>query len=119
LVDRGGLWHVRENTHSFFLTLEEEIRLLLSSLLTEDRRKEQIVEGLSHSNDVQFYWLIVGAEFDEDDKDVHSELLKQTIKLFVAIRGFSYGSAWLEKFKQENKKGTQKSKSLCKRIKVL
>ena len=25
LVDRGGLWHVRENTHSFFLSLEEEI----------------------------------------------------------------------------------------------
>jgi len=60
------------------------------------------------------WFTIVGAEFDEDDKDV--QLLKQIIELFVTIRGFSYTSAWLEKFKQENKKGIQKSKSHCKRI---
>ena len=116
LVDRGGLWHVRENTHSFFLSLEEEIRLLLPSLLTKEKRKERIVEDLVRSEDVQFYWLIVGAEFDEEDRDVHSELLKRIVELFVTIRGFSYASAWLEKYKQENKKGTQKSKSLRKRI---
>jgi len=116
MVDRGGLWHVKENTHSFFLTLEEEIRTLLPSLLIEERRKEQIVEKLFSSEDVQFYWLIVGAEFDEDDKDVHSKLLKLIIELFVTIRGFSYASGWMEIYKQDNKKGTQKSKSLRKRI---
>jgi len=36
------------------------------------------------------------------------------MELFVTIRGFSYASAWLEKYKQKNKKGTQKSKSLRK-----
>ena len=112
----GGLWHVKENTNSFFLTLEEEIHTLLPSLLIEERRKEQILEGLFSSEDVQFYWLIVGAKFDKDDKDVHSKLLKIIIELFVTIRGFSYASGWMEIFKQDNKKGTQKSKSLHKRI---
>ena len=32
LVDRGGLWHIRENTHSFFLCLEEEVHVHLQSL---------------------------------------------------------------------------------------
>ena len=29
LVDRGGLWHVRENTFYFFCALEEEVQLQL------------------------------------------------------------------------------------------
>ena len=39
LVDRGGLWHIQENTHSFFLCLEEEVRVHLQSLLTESNKK--------------------------------------------------------------------------------
>jgi len=116
LVDRGGLWHVRENTYSFFLSLEEEMRILLPSLLTEEKNKERIIKELVLSEDVQFYWLIVGADFDEDDQDVHRELLRRIVELFVTIRGFSYASAWLEKYKQESKKGTQKSKSLRKKL---
>jgi len=116
LVDRGGLWHVQENTHSLFLCLEEEICLLLPSLLHEADKKEKIINELSTNEDVLFYWLIVGADFEEDDERVHAELLKKIIELFVTIRGFSYASGWLEKYKQRNKKGTQKSKSLCKRI---
>ena len=42
LVDRGGLWHVQENTHSLFLCLEEEVRLLLPSLLHEADKKEKL-----------------------------------------------------------------------------
>lgn len=116
LVDRGGLWHVQENTHSFFLCLEEEIRPLLPSLLSETDRKEKIINELSTNEDVLFYWLIVGADFEEDDERVHTELLKRIIELFVTIRGFSCASGWLEKYKQLSKKGIQKSKSLRKRI---
>ena len=116
LVDQGGLWHVRENTHSLFLCLEEEVRPLLPSLLSETDKKEKIINELSTNEDVLFYWLIVGADFEEDDERVHTELLRRIIELFVTIRGFSYASGWLEKYKQISKKGTQKSKSLRKRI---
>ena len=69
LVDRG-LWHVQENTHSFFLCLEE-IRPLLLSLLSETDRKEKIINELSTNEDILFYWLIVGTDFEEDDQRVH------------------------------------------------
>ena len=98
-----------------FLCLEE-VHLLLPSLLHETDKKEKIVNELSTNEDVLFYWLIVGEDFEEDDERVHTELLRRIKELFVIIRGFSYTSGWLEKYKQRNKKGMQKSKSLRKRI---
>ena len=68
------------------------------------------------NENVKFYWLIVGVDFEEDNKAVHSELLKRIMELFVTMRGFSYASAWLEKYKQGTKKCTQKSKGLRKKI---
>jgi len=68
LVDRGGLWHVRENTHSFFLCLEEELRPLLPLLLTDTDKKQKFIESLSTNEEVLFYWMIVGADFEEDDQ---------------------------------------------------
>ena len=67
LVDRGGLWHIRENTHSFFLCLEEEVRVHLQLLLTETNKKQKIIQELIDNENVQFYWLLVGADFEEDN----------------------------------------------------
>ena len=96
LVDRGGLWHIRENTHSFFLCLEE-VRVHLQSLLTETNKKQKIIQGLMDNENVKFYWLIVGADFEEDNETVHSKLLKRIVELFVTMRDFpmlvhGYGS---------------------------
>ena len=41
LVDWDGLWHIRENTHSFFLCLEE-VRVHLQSLLTKTNKKKKL-----------------------------------------------------------------------------
>ena len=35
LVDRGGLWHVKETTYALFLSLEQEMRSCLQSLVSE------------------------------------------------------------------------------------
>ena len=43
-------------------------------------------------------------------------LLELVTDLWITIRGFSYASAWIEKFKAENKKSVQKSKGLRKHI---
>ena len=84
----------------------EEVCPLLPSLLSETDKKEKIINELSTNEDVLFYWLIVGADIEEDDERVHTELLRRIIELFVTIRGFSYASGWLEKYKQISKKGT-------------
>ena len=86
LIDHGGLWHVQERTLIFSLYLEE-IRVLLISLLTQENRKEKIIEELCNSEAIQFYWLSVSADFDKEDQDVYSELLKRVVELFCNHQG--------------------------------
>jgi len=45
-------------------------------------------------------------------KYVHEVLLKKIVELYITIRGFSYASGWMEKFKKVTKQSTQRSKSL-------
>ncbi|XP_065894524.1 uncharacterized protein [Dysidea avara] len=93
----------------------EEVRECLKMLLGSNPaagKKEEIVEKVTSSDDVEFYWLISTADFKIGEKEVHSALLKEIVQLYVTIRGFSYASFWMEKFKQSAKKSTQRSKSL-------
>lgn len=69
--------------------------------LTETNKNEKIIQDLIDNENVQFYWLIVGADFEEDNEAVHSELLRRIVELFVTMRGFSY---MVEKYKQGTKK---------------
>ena len=65
---------------------------------------------------VQFYWLIVTTDFEIEDGDIHSELLYKITELYLTIRGHSYCSMWVERYKQKEKKSTQRSKSLRKEL---
>ena len=78
--------------------------------------RTQFIEKLIKSDDVQFYWCITTADFEVDDVEVHDYLLKMIVELYVTIRGFSYASAWIEQYKQLQKKSTQRSKSLRKEL---
>ena len=114
-IDRGGLWHVKETTFSLFISIEEEVRECLKMLLSSnptDGKREEIIGKIVASDDVDFYWLIVTADFEIAEKEVHDALLKEIVQLYVTIRGFSYASFWVEKYKQLTKKSTQRSKSL-------
>ena len=59
-----------------------------------------------------FYWTIASADFEIDDDEVHNVLLKMIVELYVTMRGFSYASMWMEKYKKSSKKPTQRSNSL-------
>ena len=91
--------------------MRECLKMLLGSNPAAGK-KEEIVEKVISSDDVEFYWLISTADFEIGEKEVHSALLKEIVQLYVTIRGFSYASFWMEKFKQSAKKSTQRSKSL-------
>ena len=58
--------------YSFFFLCLEEVRVHLQSLLTETNKKQKIIQGLMDNENVKFYWLIVGADFEEDNEKVHS-----------------------------------------------
>ena len=109
LVDRGGLWRVRENTFHLFCAIEEVIQLQLKSLPKQSTFKiKEVITAVTADDDVKFYWLIVAADFE--DADVHDELLYKIIELYLTVRGHSYCSMWLEHYKQREQKNTQRSK---------
>ena len=118
LVNRGGLWHVRETTFQLLCALEEEVRSQLHALSSPNTSglRSQIVDKLINSEDVHFYWCITTADFNVEDDEVHNYLLRMIVNLFVTVRGFSYASSWIEHHKQSLKKSTQRSKSLRKKI---
>ena len=48
--------------------------------------------------------IIATANF-EFDRETHEKLLHMIVELYLTIRGYSYDSAWMEKYKQFTKNG--------------
>ena len=115
MVDRGGLWHVRETTFQLFCAFEEETQLYLRGLYSPNASALHS-DFLNASEDIKFYWCIVTADFDVEDTDIHDVLLRMIAELYITIRVFSFGSGWIEHYKQEQKKSTQRSKSLRRKL---
>ena len=62
---------------------------------------------------VQFIWHLLSSEWEEESG---TTLLKMIISEQVKIRGFSYTSSWIEKYKASQKITIQKSKGLRKQL---
>ena len=74
---------------------------------TKSQDKAELIGDVIKSDDVQFYWLISTADFEEEDNEVTDVLLKKIVELYFTMRGFSHVSTWMEKYKQSTKKSTQ------------
>ena len=115
-IDRGGLWHVNDDTYSILYLMEEVIRkyLTASSAKTLDAEtKATILNAIITNEDILFQWGLLSAIIDES---VSSVVLKQIAELYVTVRGFAFASSCLELYKQKHKKKTQKSKALRKKL---
>ena len=69
-------------------------------------------QAMLQNDNVQFFKSVVSGEWEE----VGSVLMEMMLNEWVTIRGFSYANAWIEKFKQETKMTTEKSKVLRKQL---
>lgn len=79
-------------------------------------KKAEFIKKIERNDDVQFYWCIISADFEIDDTETHAILLEMIIELYVTIRGFSFAREWMEKYKQKNKKTTEKSTGLRRKL---
>ncbi len=59
--------------------------------------------------------LCMSSEWEEEESQV---LLGLIIEHWITVIGFSFVSGWLEKYKQANKKGIQKSRGVRKQLLV-
>lgn len=88
MVDRGSFWRIRNTAFQVFCAIEEELCSLLSALLSEvgQSQKTKTVTKLASSKNVQFYWCIAAADFDNGCKSVHDE---QIIEVYISVGGFA------------------------------
>ena len=110
-VDRGGLWYVKNTTNLLFVAIEEEIRKYLKCLKTGSCHKLTIIKNVVASEEVEFYWIIAQADFDVGDEDTYQILLHKIVELYLTVRGYSYCSNLIEKYKQSTSKGTKRAKA--------
>ena len=87
-----------EPTYALFLSIEEEIRDCLKTLVTST--PDLNVKSLRRSPTAKIILLVYKtAVFEIDDRETHETLLQMILELYLTIRGYSYASAWMEKFK--------------------
>ena len=111
-VNRGGLTFVNDLTFEIFVAMELEIRIHLQGP-QQPVNLSSIAPAIKNNEDVLFLWSMLSAGWSES---AGSTLLDMVISMWVGIRGFSYSSAWVEKYKKEHKRTTQKSKGLRKQL---
>ena len=111
MIDRGGLTHVNTMTYHAFLSMEVELRKHLGAEQVPNLK--DVAKIVKDSNDVQFNWSMVAADWEEEEAQA---LLELVVDLWITIRGFSFASAWIEAFKAEHKKSVQKSKGVRKQL---
>ena len=95
LIDRGGLKCINESTFQVMVAMELELRKHLQPQESPNFVRD-VTQHILENEDVQFHWCLVGCDWEKEEAEA---LLQEVVKLWVTIRGFSYASAWVEKFK--------------------
>ena len=114
-IDRGGLFHISDDTFCFFKAIEIKTQECLPGHLrsqSSDESKDSLLKAVVDDQDVPCYWHML-ALYIIKDEDV-TELLHAIVDLWITMRGFALMSSWLEQYKLANKKNVKKSKSLRK-----
>ena len=108
MLDRGGLIHITESFCEVLCAMEYVIRQHV------DFNRDKIQGAILDDSDVLFYWCVASPL--RADNDEHVKGLISIAKKYLTIRGFSFSRSVLEKYKQENKKNTSKSKPLRRKV---
>ena len=115
-IDRGGLFHVSDDTYKLFYCMEMLIRRIFNkenvrNLNAETRDK--LIDTIIHDEEMISRWDVLMAEVECNEGNM---LLKMLVELYITIRGFSFAKTLVEEYKQFTKKTTQKSKALRKTV---
>ena len=115
IIDRGGLWHIKDDVFPVFYAMEEEVRRFIRNPSRKQSALDvkQLSNAILSCEDVLFFWSIATIQLDENEEKL---LLKKITKLWITVRGFAYTSTWIEQYKQKKSQVLQKKKALCKTL---
>ena len=111
MIDWGGLTHITNKTYTLIKSMEMVLRQCLC--ITKVKFKEKVMENILKDEDVLFNWLMISGEWENEEAET---LFKMIIELWVTIRGFSFASSWVEKYKLAHHQSIQKSKGIRKQL---
>ena len=74
-----------------------------------DQNKQKMLGDVLADCSVLSSWSVLDLDLEEETE---RSLLKMIADLWIAIRGFSFASGWMEQYKQLHHKQLQKSKAL-------
>ena len=113
LVNRGGLFPLNDQSFAFFVAVEKKVRTVLPNLVSsESTSLEDTVEKILNDDDIQWEWCLLSQDIDSSNES--AEVLKDIVKLWVTVHGFSIAASWLEAYKKQEKLTTKKSTGLRK-----
>ncbi|SMN02434.1 hypothetical protein SPONN_1063 [uncultured Candidatus Thioglobus sp.] len=97
-VNRGGLFCVSDSAYDLFLAMEKLLRQYLEDLsVHQGIDKDRVMSSIEEDDEIQSMWSLLAIDLTEETEKA---LLKQTIQLWLTIRGFSYASAIVEEYKR-------------------
>lgn len=115
-IDRGGLWHVNDDTFTVFCIVEEEARQHFKKENADcihAGSKQILIERILCNEELLFFWSMLASRVDDD---IGRKVLDMLVRLYITIRGYSFASSCLELYKQATQKKLQKSKALRREI---
>ena len=114
-INRGGLVSIDDAMFQLLVSVEVEFRnhFTVANVTRNESLKDLAFRGIIENEDVLFYWTLISINWDSNEAP---ELLKMIVEHYIMVRGFSFTSAFMEKFKQSTKKTTEKSKALRKTL---
>ena len=111
MIDRGGLQHVTHKTYILLLSMEMALQRSLPTIKVDF--KEKVTAAIMKDDDVLFNWVMISGDWESEEADT---LFTMITNLWVTIRGFSFASAWVEKYKLAYHQSIQKSKGIRKHL---
>jgi hypothetical protein len=112
-VNRGGLNCVTSQMLEFVFAMERVVRGYFRKYDGCKDVKGELLKLVKTNETVDGEWKMVSAEWEPQESQI---IFNMVVELWVTMRGFSFASAWMEKWKAEKSKTVQKSQALRKNL---
>ena len=97
LVNRGGLNYINNDMFIFVSAMELVVKAFLEGEGKPRDIKSEMIKLIRDSDTVRAEWSKIAAEWEPEESQL---IFGMVTDLWITMRGFSYASEWMEKWKQ-------------------
>ena len=114
VIDRGGLYHIRDDVFCLFESIEVVVRQhfnfpSMKSYVPDDSLGKLVYNKVLNSNTIVTCWENIAFDIPSKYEKYSVELLGIITKLWITVRGHSFTKGWNAMFERKYKQGTRKT----------